>query len=184
MEQQTITRDLEYFFSDEEKIDMSKQLAAEIQNKQKLEDSKKAVVSQYGSQINEKQEGINQLANKLASGYEFRKIGCSIQWHTPDRNKKTIVREDTGAEWVERMTEYDHDLFNQWEEKQAADLENAEGHEFEETPIVEGEETTTMTDEELAYEQEKALIESESETPETEEIPAETEDPEETLFPS
>jgi len=184
MEQQTITRDLEYFFSDEERIDMSKQLAAEIQNKQKLEDSKKAVVSQYGSQINEKQEGINQLANKLASGYEFRKIGCSIQWHTPDRNKKTIIREDTGAEWVERMTEYDHDLFNQWEEKQAADLENAGEHEFEQEPIVE-EEVPAMTDEELAYEEEKLLAESgeNAEAPEAEEVPAETHEEDSTLFP-
>lgn len=152
MEQQTITRDLEYFFTDEEKLEMGKQLAAENQNKRKLEDSKKAVMSQYGSQINEKQETINVLTDKLASGYEFRKIGCTIQWHTPDRNKKTITREDTGAEWVERMTEYDHDLFNQWEEKMAAGAEGGE-HEFEQPVNVE-EETPAMTDEEPEAEEE------------------------------
>lgn len=129
MTNQTITRDLEYHFSDEEKLEMSKQLASENQNKRKLEDQKKAVTSQYGSQIAEKQETINQLSDKLAAGYEFRRIGCTVQWHTPERNKKTMTREDNGESWTEKMTENDHDLFNQYEEEQKtleSDFEAAE----------------------------------------------------------
>jgi hypothetical protein len=114
--EQTISRSLEYHFTDEERLDMSKQLAAETQNKCRLEDQKKAVASQYGTQISEKAETINSLADKLASGYEFRNIDCTVEWHTPSKNKKTMTRQDSGESWTENMTEYDHNLFNQWQE--------------------------------------------------------------------
>lgn len=115
---ETCQRNLEYYFSDDEKLEMSQQLAVETQNKRRLEDQKKAVTSQYGSQISEKVEAINNLSDKLASGYEYRNIECSVQWHTPVKNKKTLTRNDTGQNWVENMTEYDHNLFNQYQEKQ------------------------------------------------------------------
>lgn len=122
----TTSRSLEYYFSDDEKLGMSKQLSAEVQNKRKLEDQKKAVMSQYSSQINEKTEAINMLSDKLAAGYEFRNIQCRIDWHTPGKNKKTIERLDTGERWIENMTEFDHNLFTQWQEKlqEEADAES------------------------------------------------------------
>lgn len=137
MEQRKITRDLEYFFSDEEKLEMSRQLAAENQNKRKLEDQKKSVQSQYASQINEKTETINVLSDKLAAGYEFRRIPCIVQYHTPERNKKTLTREDTGESFVEKMTEYDHDLFNQYEQEQAE--AGNEQQDLDGAPNIEGE---------------------------------------------
>lgn len=162
MEQQVISRDLEYHFTDEEKLDMSKQLASENQNKRKLEDQKKAVTSQYGSQIAEKQETINQLSDKLAAGYEFRRTECSVQWHTPDKNQKTITRSDTGESWTEKMNEYDHDLFNQWEEKQNTaeeDFENSNVRTDEESEeytdsVPEGEEEATGGQNDLPFDNE------------------------------
>lgn len=114
---ETCQRNLEYYFTDDEKMQMSQQLAVETQNKRRLEDQKKAVTSQYGSQINEKAEAINTLSDKIASGYEYRNIECTVQWHTPTKNKKLITRSDTGEPFVENMTEYDHNLFNQYQEK-------------------------------------------------------------------
>lgn len=123
---ETCQRNLEYYFTDDEKMAMSQQLAVETQNKRRLEDQKKAVTSQYGSQINEKAESINTLSDKIASGYEYRNIECTVQWHTPTKNKKLLTRTDTGENWVENMTEYDHNLFNQYQEKlqEEADAEN------------------------------------------------------------
>lgn len=114
---ETCQRSLEYYFTDDEKMQMSQQLAVETQNKRRLEDQKKAVTSQYGSQINEKAESINSLSDKIAAGYEYRNIECTVQWHTPTKNKKLITRSDTGENFVENMTEYDHNLFNQYQEK-------------------------------------------------------------------
>lgn len=114
---ETCQRNLEYYFTDDEKMQMSQQLAVETQNKRRLEDQKKAVTSQYGSQINEKAESINSLSDKIAAGYEYRNIECTVQWHTPTKNKKLITRSDTGENFVENMTEYDHNLFNQYQEK-------------------------------------------------------------------
>lgn len=123
--EQTISRSLEYRFTDEEKLEMSQVLAVETQNKRKLEDSKKAVMSQYGSQINEKAEAINTLSDKIASGYEYRNIDCFVEWHTPSKNKKTLTRSDTGESWVDNMTEYDHNLFNQYQEEQQKEADAA-----------------------------------------------------------
>lgn len=114
---ETCQRNLEYYFTDDEKMQMSQQLAVETQNKRRLEDQKKAVTSQYGSQINEKAESINSLSDKIAAGYEYRNIECTVQWHTPTKNKKLLRRSDTGENLVENMTEYDHNLFNQYQEK-------------------------------------------------------------------
>ena len=123
---ETCQRNLEYYFTDDEKMQMSQQLAVETQNKRRLEDQKKAVTSQYGSQINEKAETINSLSDKIASGYDYRNIECTVQWHTPSKNKKLITRSDTGENFVENMTEYDHNLFNQYQEKlqEEADSDN------------------------------------------------------------
>lgn len=114
---ETVQRNLEYYFTDDEKMAMSQQLAVETQNKRRLEDQKKAVTSQYGSQINEKAEAINTLSDKIASGYEYRNIECTVQWHTPAKNKKLLTRSDTGETFIENMTEYDHNIFNQYQEK-------------------------------------------------------------------
>ncbi|MDR1884268.1 MAG: hypothetical protein LBR26_16030 [Prevotella sp.] len=113
----TCHRSLEYHFTDKEKEEMGKQLAFETQSKRNLEDQKKAVTSQYGSQINEKAEVINTLSDKIASGYEYRNIECEVLYHTPAKNKKTLIRQDNGQRLVESMTEFDHNLFTQYQEK-------------------------------------------------------------------
>jgi hypothetical protein len=127
---ETVQRSLECRFTDEEKIEMSQQLAVETQNKRRLEDQKKSVTSQYSSQINEKAESINTLSDKIASGYEFRNIECEVEWHTPFKNKKMLMRTDTNESWVENMTEYDHNLFNQYQEKLAADKNEEDANEY------------------------------------------------------
>ena len=129
---ETVQRNLEYYFTDDEKMAMSQQLAVETQNKRRLEDQKKAVTSQYGSQINEKTESINTLSDKIAAGYEYRNIECTVEWHTPTKNKKFLTRSDTGETFIENMTEYDHNLFNQYQEKLQEEAEADNEFEVEE----------------------------------------------------
>lgn len=80
-------------------------------------------------------EQISTLSDKVASGYEMRDVQCLIDYHTPERDKKTLTRTDTGESWVEPMNETDHNLFTQWEQRQLE--EQSEEDELNEAPIIE-----------------------------------------------
>ncbi|MDR2652296.1 MAG: hypothetical protein LBC68_08290, partial [Prevotellaceae bacterium] len=126
MEQQTTKRTLKYEFTPEEREAYAIALANKNQEFRQIEDNKKAVVSDYGSRLNICKEEINQLSDKVARGYEMRDTHCTIDYHAPERNKKLLTRTDTGESWIEPMTDTDHNLFNQWEERERERLENEE----------------------------------------------------------
>lgn len=113
---ETCQRNLEYYFTDDEKMQMSQQLAVETQNKRRLEDQKKAVTSQYGSQINEKLNQLTVCPTKLQQVMNTVILNVPFNGIHPLK-QKLITRSDTGENFVENMTEYDHNLFNQYQEK-------------------------------------------------------------------
>lgn len=65
-----------YEFNEEEKKEISKRLANENQNKQRLEDEKKAVVSNFKAKIDSAISQVNLLSSHIASGYEHRYFKC------------------------------------------------------------------------------------------------------------
>ena len=65
-----------YEFSEEEKREISKRLANENQSKQRLEDEKKAVVSNFKAKIDSAISQVNLLSSHIASGYEHRYFKC------------------------------------------------------------------------------------------------------------
>ena len=125
METTTVKRTLRYDFTEAERLELGRELSLKNQELRQLEDSKKSVVAEYSSRLTIAKEQINVLSDKVASGYETRDIYCDLQYHCPERNKKTYTRTDNGEAWVEAMTDVDHNLFNQWEEKEQKRL--AEG---------------------------------------------------------
>ena len=119
MEQSKERKTLKYLFSDREKLILAGELANKQQELRQLEDQKKSINSEYASRINIAREHININADKLASGYEMREIDCKVQYHTPEQNKKLLLRLDTMEEWIEPMTDYDYNLFTQFQEEHA-----------------------------------------------------------------
>ena len=100
-------------------------------------------MAEYGSRIAIAKEQISSLSDKVASGYEMREVTVMIDYHLPVRGKKTLTRTDTGEQWEEPMNNTDHNLFNQWEQREA---ENPQDEENEETEL-EAEPIISSTDE-------------------------------------
>jgi len=120
----TEKRNLKYQFTQDERISLSEELANNNQKLRQLEDEKKSITSEYGSKINITKEQINITSDKVASGYELREITCSVVYHLPEKNKKTLTRSDNGESFVERMTDYDHNIFTQYQEEHGANEAN------------------------------------------------------------
>lgn len=140
MEQQTTKRTLKYDFSNEERLELGRDLSQMNQKLRQLEDEKKSVVSEFGSRIAIVKEQISSLSDKVASGYEMRDTIVTIDYHMPERGKKTLTRTDTGESWVEPMNNTDHDLFNQWEMRELENAQDDEG-ELSDDPNVEDDDT-------------------------------------------
>ena len=86
---------LKYQFTDDEKREISEQMAQQVSELATVEDELKAVKSDYKSRIDGLQANVNGAASKLNNGYEMRQI--KVQW-IPDWDDKiwSIMREDTG----------------------------------------------------------------------------------------
>ncbi len=125
----TTKKTLQHKFTDEEQRGLARDLAVKTQELRSLEDSKASAVASYGSQIKFAKETIGLLSDKVASGFEMREIECTVEFHTPEQNKKRITRTDTLESWVEPMQDYDFDLFNQFEDKANGDDEVSAGAE-------------------------------------------------------
>jgi hypothetical protein len=100
-------------------------LANKTQDKSRVAEEKKSVVSQYKSQIDAIDAELSNISSKVANGYEMRKVECEIQYHKPEQGKKTIIRKDTNETSVEKMTSEEWNLWNQYnpeETKEAANV--------------------------------------------------------------
>lgn len=65
-----------YVFTEEEKKEISKKLATENQNKQRLEEEKKAVASNFKAKIDTAISKVNLFASQVTNGYEHRTFKC------------------------------------------------------------------------------------------------------------
>jgi hypothetical protein len=124
---ETTKRVLTHEFSQHEKEELGKELANKNLQLASEEASKKSVVASYASRITSTKEEIAGLSNRLASGYEMREVTCTVKYHEPATNTKTLRRTDTGESWTEPMTDIDFNLFNQIQE-------NGDGEEYDYVP--------------------------------------------------
>lgn len=117
-------RYLRYDFTASEVHDLSMKLANKTQDKSRITEEKKSVVSQYKSQIDAIDAELNGISSKVANGYEMRKVECEIKYHLPEQGRKTIIRKDTGEKSVEKMTSEEWNLWNQYgEEKKEKEID-------------------------------------------------------------
>lgn len=86
---------IKYLFTESEKKEIASEMAQKIVNLQQAEDDKKAIMSDYKSQIDGIQAGINSAATKLTAGHEMRSTKCQV---VPNYEKKVweYIRVDTG----------------------------------------------------------------------------------------
>lgn len=106
-------RYLRYDFKAQEVVELSMKLANKTQELSSLEDEKSSIASQYKSKMDSLKSELGSLSNKVSSGYEMRKVDCTIRYHYPEQGKKTVTRTDTDEEFVEKMTNEEWNLFNQ-----------------------------------------------------------------------
>lgn len=118
MKKVKITRELPYVFTEAEITEKGRKLA-ELNNQVAVKvQEKKAVMSVFKGQIDSLYEEMNSETLKITEGRENRETECEVTYHHPKEGQKTIARMDDGETWVEQMSNYDHNLFNQPEEKQ------------------------------------------------------------------
>lgn len=86
---------IKYVFTEPEKKDIAAEMAQKIVTLQQTEDDLKAIKSDYKSQIDGVQAGINSAATKLTAGYEMKSTKCQV---VPNYSKKVweYIRVDTG----------------------------------------------------------------------------------------
>lgn len=96
---------LQYKFSDEEINSLAKQLAFQNKEAEQLKSDKKATVANFDSKIKVSEAMIMSLSGNIANGSEYRKIECDVFLNKPNTGIKSIVRNDTGESWTERMSE-------------------------------------------------------------------------------
>ena len=84
-----------YVFTENEKKEIGEKMALMVNELKNTQNTKKAVMSDFKSQIDTAEANIIQYATKLNNGYEMRSIDCKI---TADyeHNRWLYVRQDNG----------------------------------------------------------------------------------------
>jgi hypothetical protein len=106
-------RYLRYDFTAVEVYDLSLKLANKTQDMASTENEKKSITSQLKSKLDGIKADVSSLSNKVANGYEMRKVECEVKYHKPKQGEKTIIRTDTKEVIIEKMTSEEWNLFNQ-----------------------------------------------------------------------
>jgi len=126
-EQQTQLKTLKYHFNDAEITEFAKNLADQLKEQSSIELEKQSSNALFKQQLTSVEENISRLRDKIFDGYESRDVECEIKFHFPEQNQKTWTNPFSGEEITEEMNNFDHNLFNQYQED-----ETEEGS--EETP--------------------------------------------------
>jgi len=125
-EKKSATRLLKHEFTEVETKDIGFELATQTQLLQDLKNQKGAMQSSFASSMKAAEERIASLSNKVAQGFEMREVACTVEYHTPERNKKRLTRTDTNESWDEPMGDTDFNLFNQYKEDKGEDVDGDE----------------------------------------------------------
>lgn len=97
-----------------EKEELNDKLVHALKDKTEILEEKKTSMSEYRTQIQEKDEFIQKSTLAILDGNEEREVECEVRYHQPQEGIKTIIRKDTGEEWTEDMTadELQEELFD------------------------------------------------------------------------
>ena len=85
-----------YRFSNDERLDMSSEIARVAQKLDELKGEKKQVAKDYDAQIAGQEASMMILSRKISNGYEMRETECATWLNQPRIGMKTIIRLDSG----------------------------------------------------------------------------------------
>lgn len=88
-------RNLRYFFTDPERLELGRRLGEKTNEIAILEDEKARATKDYASRIKTVENEVAGISQRVREGYEFRDIDVKVIYDTPEPGKKTIVRLDT-----------------------------------------------------------------------------------------
>lgn len=92
-------------FTDQEKLRIGSKMGEHLNEIQRLQNALKEVSQDYKAKITSEEAQLDVAKNNLQLGYEHREIECLEHMDTPEKNRKTVIRQDTGAEvCVESMS--------------------------------------------------------------------------------
>lgn len=134
-EVKTEKRSLRYDFKAVEIHELSQQLASKNLDAVEIENEAKSVQSQYSSKLKVVKSEIGKLSRQVSDGWELREVECEIEYHKPEKGKKTVTRKDTNRSTVEPMESWEWNLFNQAPDD--SEDENLSDDEFEDATVVE-----------------------------------------------
>ena len=86
---------LECVLTEKELLDKGGQLSKKNQERDRLEDEKKTITSEFKAKVDSCNAEIAKLALVVSSGRESRKIRCETRYNTPEHGMKSLVRLDT-----------------------------------------------------------------------------------------
>lgn len=89
-------RVVRYQFNTPELLDIGKRLAETQRMLADLEADKSRVTKEFSARISQQEMEGGNLVACIQSGYEMRKMPCTITYHDPKTGMKTTRRDDTG----------------------------------------------------------------------------------------
>lgn len=90
------TENLKCLLTEKELLAKGREQADKQQEAQKIKADAKRVASDFKAKADAVDAQLSVLANTIASGYEFRDVRCPVVFHSPEKNRKTVIRQDTG----------------------------------------------------------------------------------------
>ena len=87
---------LRYDFTPTEFMEHARILGRLNQELARSEERKKSVTAELAADVKRHQDEVSNQSQLVSNGYEYRDIKCEIQYHVPEKGKKTIIRIDTG----------------------------------------------------------------------------------------
>lgn len=112
MDKRSETHKLKCNFTNEELLNLGERNAILQQELDQVEEEKKSATAHFASQVKIKKEEIRLTSTQLANKYEHRSVECEVEFHLPDKSKKTLARQDTFDSWIENMSDVDWNLWN------------------------------------------------------------------------
>jgi hypothetical protein len=91
-----LTQNLQYKFAPDELLTLGRELGESQIALRQLDDDRKRVADEWKSKISTSEAHINNLSNKVSTGYEYRDVDCEMTYDDPKSGQKTIRRLDSG----------------------------------------------------------------------------------------
>ena len=89
---------LRCIFTEAELLVQGKKLAELNNELVSIENDKKRVTDDFKAKASAVEADISITSNNIRSGYEYRKVPCTIRFEDPSEGLKTTYRDDTGEQ--------------------------------------------------------------------------------------